>query len=209
MYVSLDSFNYDELIPLLTNILGEDTPLTMESISKAFNDVIARSEQYITYLDPITIENAPEHVASWIYNTCNLETISICTSEDFVRNLCDTLYLEGESVEPGYERLYKILDVYFQDPKRSKSKDGVFLDPTIGEMNKLFTEAYQILAKYQAWCETPEEEALRKMLFEPLTNDEMADVEFDIVGIPGKTVSCGNALITFPLILAKVTCYET
>lgn len=209
MYVYLDAFDYDELVPILTSILGEDTPLTTENIAKVFSDAIERTSRYKGYLDPLTVDTAVEHLASWLYNTRSLEHMSIITTEEFIANLCDTLYVMDAEIEPGYARLYQILDVYFQNPKRAKTKDGVFIDPTFEEMNELFTNAYQILAKYEAWCETPDEEALRKMLYTSLRGDEAWDVEFTVVDTPSTKISCGNSLITFPLILAKVTCYET
>lgn len=212
MYVSLDAFCYEDLIPLLQSMVGEDIPLTTETIIEVLKKMVDKNDRYKTHLDELNHNNAIEHLASWMYHTCNLDELCLITTEAFVANLCDTMYVhkDADDKSPGvYSRLEQILDMIFQDPSRPTTKDGVFITPTESDFNRVFTEADVILTKLETRQETPEEEELRKMFYMQLMGNELDSVKFTILDVPGKTVKYGNALITFPLILAKVDCYET
>lgn len=208
MFVYLNAFDYDELIGGIVERLGiQDEPLTYEMLLKAFKSVSERLKRRTELIS--SINEDPEKLVEKLADSY-LELVRISPHFNDETNPVSFLLeiITGsrpQSVWEGYE-IYLILSEDHQEV--GNDKDGYYLDIdpeealAVAETILDFTECNKLMG------EDPLDSFLEEHVKNQLIGDEPGSLQLEVIDSPGKVVTYGNSLITFPLLLAKVEHYE-
>ena len=225
MFVYLNAFNYDELIGGIVEHLGiQDEPLTYEMLLRVFKNLSERLKQRSELL--FSTNEDPDKIVESIANSY-LELIRISPYFNYGTNPVNFLYgiiigSKPQSVWEGFE-IYQILAKEHQEVGNDKDDYYLDIDPeeALGiaetvldyiENNKLIsrhpTNSFlEGLDKNQHIGEDHLDSFLEEHIKNQLIGDESGSLQLEVIDSPGKVVTYGNSLITFPLLLAKVEHY--
>lgn len=208
MFVYLNAFNYDELIGGIVERLGiQDEPLTYEILLKAFKSVSERLKRRNEFLS--STNEDPDRMVEKLADRY-LELVRI--SPHFNDDTNPTSFLvelivgsKPQSVWEGYE-IYQILSEVHQEV--GNDQDGYYLDIDPEEALAIAEAILGYIESNKLIGEDPLDSFLEEHIKNQLIGDEPGSLQLEVIDSPGKVVTYGNALITFPLLLAKVELYE-
>lgn len=208
MFVYLNAFDYDELIGGIVERLGiQDEPLTYEMLLKAFKSVSERLKRRTELIS--SINEDPEKIVEKLADSY-LELVRI--SPHFNDETNPTSFLleiitgsRPQSVWEGYE-IYLILSEDHQEV--GNDKDGYYLDIDPEEALAVAETILDFIECNKLMGEDPLDSFLEEHIKNQLIGDEPGSLQLEVIDSPGKVVTYGNSLITFPLLLAKVEHYE-
>ena len=208
MFVYLNAFNYDELIGGIVERLGiQDEPLTYEILLKAFKSVSERLNRRTELIS--SINEDPEKIVEKLADSY-LELVRISPHFNDETNPVSFLLeiITGsrpQSVWEGYE-IYLILSEDHQEV--GNDKDGYCLDIDPDEALAIAETILEYIESNKLIGENPLDSFLEEHIKNQLIGDEPGSLQLEVIDSPGKVVTYGNALITLPLLLAKVEHYE-
>lgn len=208
MFVYLNAFNYDELIGGIVERLGiQDEPLTYEMLLKAFKSVSERLKRRTELIS--SINEDPEKIVEKLADSY-LELVRISPHFNDETNPVSFLLeiITGsrpQSVWEGYE-IYLILSEDHQEV--GSDKDGYYLDIDPEEALAVAETILDFIECNKLMGEDPLDSFLEEHIKNQLIGDEPGSLQLEVIDSPGKVVTYGNSLITFPLLLAKVEHYE-
>ena len=208
MFVYLNAFNYDELIGGIVERLGiQDEPLTYEMLLKAFKSVSERLKRRSEHNS--SANEDPEKLVEKLADSY-LELIRISPHFNDETNPVSFLLeiITGsrpQSVWEGYE-IYLILSEDHQEV--GSDKDGYYLDIDPEEALAVAETILDFIECNKLMGEDPLDSFLEEHIKNQLIGDEPGSLQLEVIDSPGKVVTYGNSLITFPLLLAKVEHYE-
>ena len=208
MFVYLNAFDYDELIGGIVERLGiQDEPLTYEMLLKAFKSVSERLKRRTELIS--SINEDPEKIVEKLADSY-LELVRISPHFNDETNPISFLLeiITGsrpQSVWEGYE-IYLILSEDHQEV--GNDKDGYYLDIDPEEALAVAETVLDFIECNKLMGEDPLDSFLEEHIKNQLIGDEPGSLQLEVIDSPGKVVTYGNALITFPLLLAKVEHYE-
>ena len=208
MFVYLNAFNYDELIGGIVERLGiQDEPLTYEMLLKAFKSVSERLKRRTELIS--SINEDPEKIVEKLADSY-LELIRISPHFNDETNPVSFLIeiITGsrpQSVWEGYE-IYLILSEDHQEV--GNDKDGYYIDIDPEEALAVAETILNFIECNKLMGEDPLDSFLEEHIKNQLIGDEPGSLQLEVIDSPGKVVTYGNSLITFPLLLAKVEHYE-
>lgn len=208
MFVYLNAFDYDELIGGIVERLGiQDEPLTYEMLLKAFKSVSERLKRRSDYNS--SANEDPEKLVERLADSY-LELIRISPHFNDETNPVSFLLeiITGsrpQSVWEGYE-IYLILSEDHQEV--GNDKDGYYLDIDPEEALVVAETILDFIECNKLIGEDLLDSFLEEHVKNQLIGDEPGSLQLEVIDSPGKVVTYGNALITFPLLLAKVEHYE-
>lgn len=208
MFVYLNAFNYDELIGGIVERLGiQDEPLTYEILLKAFKSVSERLKRRNEFLS--STNEDPDRMVEKLADRY-LELVRI--SPHFNDDTNPTSFLvelivgsKPQSVWEGYE-IYRILSEVHQEV--GNDEDGYYLDIDPEETLAIAEAILEYIENNKLIGEDPLDSFLEEHIKDQLIGDEPGSLQLEVIDSPGKVVTYGNALITFPILLAKVEHYE-
>ncbi|MGL4614391.1 MAG: hypothetical protein ACRCVV_10935 [Shewanella sp.] len=208
MFVYLNAFNYDELIGGIVERLGiQDEPLTYEILLKAFKSVSERLKRRNEFLS--STNEDPDRMVEKLADRY-LELVRI--SPHFNDDTNPTSFLvelivgsKPQSVWEGYE-IYQILSEVHQEV--GNDQDGYYLDIDPEEALAIAEAILGYIESNKLIGEDPLDSFLEEHIKNQLIGDEPGSLQLEVIDSPGKVVTYGNALITFPILLAKVELYE-
>ena len=204
MFVYLNAFNYDELIGGIVERLGiQDEPLTYEMLLKAFKSVVERLKRRTELIS--SINEDPEKLVEKLADSY-LELVRISPHFNDETNPVSFLLeiITGsrpQSVWEGYE-IYLILSEDHQEV--GNDKDGYYLDIDPEEALAVAETVLDFIECNKLMGEDPLDSFLEEHIKNQLIGDELGSLQLEVIDSPGKVVTYGNSLITFPLLLAKV-----
>lgn len=208
MFVYLNAFNYDELIGGIVERLGiQDEPLTYEILLKAFKSVSERLKRRKELLSSAN-EDLDRIVEKLADRYLELIRISphVNDETDPISFLVELIAGSApQSVWEGYE-IYRILSEVHQEV--GNDKDGYCLDIDSDEALAIAETILEYIESNKLIGENPLDSFLEEHIKNQLIGDEPGSLQLEVIDSPGKVVTYGNALITFPLLLAKVEHYE-
>ena len=208
MFVYLNAFNYDELIGGIVERLGiQDEPLTYEMLLKAFKSVVERLKRRTELIS--SINEDPEKIVEKLADSY-LELVRISPHFNDETNPVSFLLeiITGsrpQSVWEGYE-IYLILSEDHQEV--GSDKDGYYLDIDPEEALAVAETVLDFIECNKLIGDDPLDSFLEEHVKNQLIGDEPGSLQLEVIDSPGKVVTYGNSLITFPLLLAKVEHYE-
>ena len=208
MFVYLNAFDYDELIGGIVERLGiQDEPLTYEMLLKAFKSVSERLKRRTELIS--SINEDPEKIVEKLADSY-LELVRISPHFNDETNPVSFLLeiITGsrpQSVWEGYE-IYLILSEDHQEV--GNDKDGYYLDIDPEEALAVAETILDFIESNKLIGEDPLDSFLEEHIKNQLIGDEPGSLQLEVIDSPGKVVTYGNSLITFPLLLAKVEHYE-
>lgn len=208
MFVYLNAFNYDELIGGIVERLGiQDEPLTYEILLKAFKSVSERLKRRNEFLS--STNEDPDRVVEKLADRY-LELVRISPHFNDETNPISFLVelivgSKPQSVWEGYE-IYQILSEVHQEV--GNDQDGYYLDIDPEEALAIAETILDHIESNKLIGEDPLDSFLEEHIKDQLIGDEPGSLQLEVIDSPGKVVTYGNALITFPLLLAKVEHYE-
>ncbi|QDJ96802.1 hypothetical protein PS2_0042 [Aeromonas phage PS2] len=208
MFVYLNAFNYDELIGGIVERLGiQDEPLTYEILLKAFKSVSERLKRRKELLS--SANEDPDNVVEKLADRY-LELVRISPHFNDETNPISFLVelivgSKPQSVWEGYE-IYRILSEVHQEV--GNDKDGYCLDIDPDEALAIAETILEHIESNKLIGENPLDSFLEEHIKNQLIGDEPGSLQLEVIDSPGKVVNYGNALITLPLLLAKVEHYE-
>lgn len=208
MFVYLNAFNYDELIGGIVERLGiQDEPLTYEILLKAFKSVSERLKRRKKFLS--SANEDPDKIVERLADRF-LELVRISPHFNDETNSFDFLFAiimksKPQSVCEGYE-IYQILSEVHQEV--GNDQDGYYLDMDPEEALAIAETILDFIEYNKLIGEDPLDSFLEEHIKNQLIGDEPGSLQLEVIDSPGKVVTYGNALITFPLLLAKVEHYE-
>ena len=208
MFVYLNAFDYDELIGGIVERLGiQDEPLTYEMLLKAFKSVSERLKRRTELIS--SINEDPEKLVEKLADSY-LELVRISPHFNDETNPVSFLIeiITGsrpQSVWEGYE-IYLILSEDHQEV--GNDKDGYYLDIDPEEALAVAETILNFIECNKLIGEDPLDSFLEEHIKNQLIGDEPGSLQLEVIDSPGKVVTYGNSLITFPLLLAKVEHYE-
>ena len=208
MFVYLNAFDYDELIGGIVERLGiQDEPLTYEMLLKAFKSVSERLKRRTELIS--SINEDPEKIVEKLADSY-LELVRISPHFNDETNPVSFLLeiITGsrpQSVWEGYE-IYLILSEDHQEV--GNDKDGYYLDIDPEEALAVAETILDFIESNKLMGEDPLDSFLEEHIKNQLIGDEPGSLQLEVIDSPGKVVTYGNSLITFPLLLAKVEHYE-
>lgn len=208
MFVYLNAFDYDELIGGIVERLGiQDEPLTYEMLLKAFKSVVERLKRRTELIS--SINEDPERIVEKLADSY-LELVRISPHFNDETNPVSFLLeiITGsrpQSVWEGYE-IYLILSEDHQEV--GSDKDGYYLDIDPEEALAVAETILDFIECNKLMGEDPLDSFLEEHIKNQLIGDEPGSLQLEVIDSPGKVVTYGNSLITFPLLLAKVEHYE-
>lgn len=208
MFVYLNAFDYDELIGGIVERLGiQDEPLTYEMLLKAFKSVSERLKRRTELIS--TTNEDPEKIVEKLADSY-LELVRISPHFNDETNPVSFLLeiITGsrpQSVWEGYE-IYLILSEDHQEV--GNDKDGYYLDIDPEEALAVAETILDFIECNKLLGEDPLDSFLEEHIKNQLIGDEPGSLQLEVIDSPGKVVTYGNSLITFPLLLAKVEHYE-
>ena len=208
MFVYLNAFNYDELIGGIVERLGiQDEPLTYEILLKAFKSVSERLKRRKELLS--SANEDPDRIVEKLADRY-LELIRISPhvndETDPISFLVELIAGSApQSVWEGYE-IYRILSEVHQEV--GNDKDGYCLDIDSDEALAIAETILEYIESNKLIGENPLDSFLEEHIKNQLIGDEPGSLQLEVIDSPGKVVTYGNALITLPLLLAKVEHYE-
>lgn len=208
MFVYLNAFDYDELIGGIVERLGiQDEPLTYEMLLKAFKSVSERLKRRTELIS--SINEDPEKLVEKLADSY-LELVRISPHFNDETNPVSFLLeiITGsrpQSVWEGYE-IYLILSEDHQEV--GNDKDGYYLDIDPEEALAVAETILDFIECNKLVGEDPLDSFLEEHIKNQLIGDEPGSLQLEVIDSPGKVVTYGNSLITFPLLLAKVEHYE-
>lgn len=208
MFVYLNAFDYDELIGGIVERLGiQDEPLTYEMLLKAFKSVSERLKRRTELIS--SINEDPEKIVEKLADSY-LELVRISPHFNDETNPVSFLLeiITGsrpQSVWEGYE-IYLILSEDHQEV--GNDKDGYYLDIDPEEALAVAETILDFIECNKLMGEDPLDSFLEEHIKNQLIGDEPGSLQLEVIDSPGKVVTYGNSLITFPLLLAKVEHYE-
>lgn len=208
MFVYLNAFDYDELIGGIVERLGiQDEPLTYEMLLKAFKSVVERLKRRTELIS--SINEDPEKLVEKLADSY-LELVRISPHFNDETNPVSFLLeiITGsrpQSVWEGYE-IYLILSEDHQEV--GNDKDGYYLDIDPEEALAVAETVLDFIECNKLMGEDPLDSFLEEHIKNQLIGDEPGSLQLEVIDSPGKVVTYGNSLITFPLLLAKVEHYE-
>ena len=204
MFVYLNAFDYDELIGGIVERLGiQDEPLTYEMLLKAFKSVSERLKRRTELIS--SINEDPEKLVEKLADSY-LELVRISPHFNDETNPVSFLLeiITGsrpQSVWEGYE-IYLILSEDHQEV--GNDKDGYYLDIDPEEALAVAETVLDFIECNKLMGEDPLDSFLEEHIKNQLIGDELGSLQLEVIDSPGKVVTYGNSLITFPLLLAKV-----
>lgn len=207
MFVYLNAFDYDELIGGIVERLGiQDEPLTYEMLLKAFKSVSERLKRRTELIS--SINEDPEKIVEKLADSY-LELVRISPHFNDETNPVSFLLeiITGsrpQSVWEGYE-IYLILSEDHQEV--GSDKDGYYLDIDPEEALAVAETILDFIECNKLMGEDPLDSFLEEHIKNQLIGDEPGSLQLEVIDSPGKVVTYGNSLITFPLLLAKVEHY--
>lgn len=207
MFVYLNAFDYDELIGGIVERLGiQDEPLTYEMLLKAFKSVSERLKRRTELIS--SINEDPEKIVEKLADSY-LELVRISPHFNDETNPVSFLLeiITGsrpQSVWEGYE-IYLILSEDHQEV--GNDKDGYYLDIDPEEALAVAETILDFIECNKLMGEDPLDSFLEEHIKNQLIGDEPGSLQLEVIDSPGKVVTYGNSLITFPLLLAKVEHY--
>ena len=208
MFVYLNAFDYDELIGGIVERLGiQDEPLTYEMLLKAFKSISERLKRRTELIS--SINEDPEKIVEKLADSY-LELVRISPHFNDETNPVSFLLeiITGsrpQSVWEGYE-IYLILSEDHQEV--GSDKDGYYLDMDPEEALAIAETILDFIECNKLMGEDPLDSFLEEHIKNQLIGDEPGSLQLEVIDSPGKVVTYGNSLITFPLLLAKVEHYE-
>lgn len=208
MFVYLNAFDYDELIGGIVERLGiQDEPLTYEMLLKAFKSIAERLKRRTELIS--SINEDPEKIVEKLADSY-LELVRISPHFNDETNPVSFLLeiITGsrpQSVWEGYE-IYLILSEDHQEV--GNDKDGYYLDMDPEEALAIAETILDFIECNKLMGEDPLDSFLEEHIKNQLIGDEPGSLQLEVIDSPGKVVTYGNSLITFPLLLAKVEHYE-
>ena len=208
MFVYLNAFDYDELIGGIVERLGiQDEPLTYEMLLKAFKSISERLKRRTELIS--SINEDPEKIVEKLADSY-LELVRISPHFNDETNPVSFLLeiITGsrpQSVWEGYE-IYLILSEDHQEV--GNDKDGYYLDIDPEEALAVAETILDFIESNKLMGEDPLDSFLEEHIKNQLIGDEPGSLQLEVIDSPGKVVTYGNSLITFPLLLAKVEHYE-
>ena len=208
MFVYLNAFDYDELIGGIVERLGiQDEPLTYEMLLKAFKSVSERLKRRTELIS--SINEDPEKIVEKLADSY-LELVRISPHFNDETNPVSFLLeiITGsrpQSVWEGYE-IYLILSEDHQEV--GNDKDGYYLDIDPEEALAIAETILDFIECNKLIGDDPLDSFLEEHIKNQLIGDEPGSLQLEVIDSPGKVVTYGNSLITFPLLLAKVEHYE-
>ena len=208
MFVYLNAFDYDELIGGIVERLGiQDEPLTYEMLLKAFKSVSERLKRRTELIS--SINEDPEKIVEKLADSY-LELVRISPHFNDETNPVSFLLeiITGsrpQSVWEGYE-IYLILSEDHQEV--GNDKDGYYIDIDPEEALAVAETILNFIECNKLMGEDPLDSFLEEHIKNQLIGDEPGSLQLEVIDSPGKVVTYGNSLITFPLLLAKVEHYE-
>ena len=208
MFVYLNAFDYDELIGGIVERLGiQDEPLTYEMLLKAFKSISERLKRRTELIS--SINEDPEKIVEKLADSY-LELVRISPHFNDETNPVSFLLeiITGsrpQSVWEGYE-IYLILSEDHQEV--GNDKDGYYLDIDPEEALAIAETILDFIECNKLMGEDPLDSFLEEHIKNQLIGDEPGSLQLEVIDSPGKVVTYGNSLITFPLLLAKVEHYE-
>ena len=208
MFVYLNAFDYDELIGGIVERLGiQDEPLTYEMLLKAFKSISERLKRRTELIS--SINEDPEKIVEKLADSY-LELVRISPHFNDETNPVSFLLeiITGsrpQSVWEGYE-IYLILSEDHQEV--GNDKDGYYLDIDPEEALAVAETILDFIESNKLIGEDPLDSFLEEHIKNQLIGDEPGSLQLEVIDSPGKVVTYGNSLITFPLLLAKVEHYE-
>lgn len=208
MFVYLNAFDYDELIGGIVERLGiQDEPLTYEMLLKAFKSISERLKRRTELIS--SINEDPEKIVEKLADSY-LELVRISPHFNDETNPVSFLLeiITGsrpQSVWEGYE-FYLILSEDHQEV--GNDKDGYYLDIDPEEALAVAETILDFIECNKLMGEDPLDSFLEEHIKNQLIGDEPGSLQLEVIDSPGKVVTYGNSLITFPLLLAKVEHYE-
>ena len=208
MFVYLNAFDYDELIGGIVERLGiQDEPLTYEMLLKAFKSVSERLKRRTELIS--SINEDPEKIVEKLADSY-LELVRISPHFNDETNPVSFLLeiITGsrpQSVWEGYE-IYLILSEDHQEV--GNDKDGYYLDIDPEEALAVAETILDFIECNKLIGDDPLDSFLEEHIKNQLIGDEPGSLQLEVIDSPGKVVTYGNSLITFPLLLAKVEHYE-
>lgn len=208
MFVYLNAFDYDELIGGIVERLGiQDEPLTYEMLLKAFKSVSERLKRRTERIS--SINEDPEKIVEKLADSY-LELVRISPHFNDETNPVSFLFeiITGsrpQSVWEGYE-IYLIISEDHQEV--GNDKDGYYLDIDPEEALAVAETILDFIESNKLIGEDPLDSFLEEHIKNQLIGDEPGSLQLEVIDSPGKVVTYGNSLITFPLLLAKVEHYE-
>ena len=208
MFVYLNAFDYDELIGGIVERLGiQDEPLTYEMLLKAFKSISERLKRRTELIS--SINEDPEKIVEKLADSY-LELVRISPHFNDETNPISFLLeiITGsrpQSVWEGYE-IYLILSEDHQEV--GSDKDGYYLDIDPEEALAVAETILDFIECNKLMGEDPLDSFLEEHIKNQLIGDEPGSLQLEVIDSPGKVVTYGNSLITFPLLLAKVEHYE-
>lgn len=208
MFVYLNAFDYDELIGGIVERLGiQDEPLTYEMLLKAFKSVSERLKRRTELIS--TTNEDPEKIVEKLADSY-LELVRISPHFNDETNPVSFLLeiITGsrpQSVWEGYE-IYLILSEDHQEV--GNDKDGYYLDIDPEEALAIAETILDFIECNKLIGDDPLDSFLEEHIKNQLIGDEPGSLQLEVIDSPGKVVTYGNSLITFPLLLAKVEHYE-
>ena len=208
MFVYLNAFDYDELIGGIVERLGiQDEPLTYEMLLKAFKSISERLKRRTELIS--SINEDPEKIVEKLADSY-LELVRISPHFNDETNPVSFLLeiITGsrpQSVWEGYE-IYLILSEDHQEV--GNDKDGYYLDIDPEEALAVAETVLDFIECNKLMGEDPLDSFLEEHIKNQLIGDEPGSLQLEVIDSPGKVVTYGNSLITFPLLLAKVEHYE-
>ena len=208
MFVYLNAFDYDELSGGIVERLGiQDVPLTYEMLLKAFKSVSERLKRRTELIS--SFNEDPEKIVEKLADSY-LELVRISPHFNDETNPVSFLLeiITGsrpQSVWEGYE-IYLILSEDHQEV--GSDKDGYYLDIDPEEALAVAETILDFIECNKLMGEDPLDSFLEEHIKNQLIGDEPGSLQLEVIDSPGKVVTYGNSLITFPLLLAKVEHYE-
>ena len=208
MFVYLNASDYDELIGGIVERLGiQDEPLTYEMLLKAFKSVSERLKRRTELIS--SINEDPEKIVEKLADSY-LELVRISPHFNDETNPISFLLeiITGsrpQSVWEGYE-IYLILSEDHQEV--GNDKDGYYLDIDPEEALAIAETILDFIECNKLIGDDPLDSFLEEHIKNQLIGDEPGSLQLEVIDSPGKVVTYGNSLITFPLLLAKVEHYE-
>lgn len=207
MFVYLNAFDYDELLNGIVTHLGlQDEPLTYEMLLKAFKSVSERLKRRNDFVNNYLLtDNDP--VGELVDKYLEFKRLSPIDTEMTEQELLVSI-LTGASPKSIYEGffVYNVLTKHF--PEVGNEKDDYFLDIDPEEASAYAEVVLELIDEHQLTPQDDLDQFIEKQIKDQLIGDEAGRLELTVIDSPGKKVNFGNALITFPILLAKVEHYE-
>lgn len=194
MYVLVDSFNYDGIIESLRKLIGEDQPLTTDSIAECIQKVLNWQAERAPK-DPF------EHLVNCFLTSLRTEALELLDDE-LLSDIHDSVYIELNMSKHRFSTLTGILVKQFGF---SQEEGQWCLNGDIKKINAFILTAREEATKLSGVIQDTDERIIYSELIGQLTDLELlGNYKFTVLSKTGKMVKYGNDLITFPVILAEV-----